>query len=47
MTDQELHDYSADHLYYELSMLYETAARLVHEVVSRVLWKKGNGAFFR
>lgn len=31
MTDQELHDYSADHLYYEMWMLYETAARLVHD----------------
>lgn len=31
MTDQELHDYSADNLYYELSMLFETAHRLVHD----------------
>jgi hypothetical protein len=31
MTDQELHDYSADHLSYELTMLYETAMRLKHE----------------
>lgn len=29
MTDQELHDYAADQLYYELWMLYEAAARLV------------------
>lgn len=27
MTDQELHDYAADHLYYELWMLYETALK--------------------
>ncbi len=31
MTDQELHDYAVDHLYYELWMLYETASRLVHD----------------
>jgi len=31
MTDQELHDYAADQLYYELWMLYEAAARLVHD----------------
>ncbi len=29
MTDQERHDYAADHLSYELTMLYETAAWLV------------------
>jgi hypothetical protein len=28
MTEEELRDYSADHLYYELFMLYETASRL-------------------
>jgi hypothetical protein len=28
---QELFDFSADHLYYELWMLYETGARLVHD----------------
>jgi len=31
MTDQDLHDYSADHLYHEIWMLFETAARLVHD----------------
>jgi len=38
MTDQELHDYSADHLYYELWMLYETAARLVNDPAVRTDW---------
>jgi len=28
MTDQELHDYAADHISYELTMLHETAQRL-------------------
>ena len=32
ITDQELKDYSADHLYYELWMLYETATLLVHSL---------------
>lgn len=31
MTDQELHDYAADHVSYELTMLYETAMRLKHD----------------
>ncbi len=31
MTHQELHDYAADHISYELAMLYETAMRLKHE----------------
>src|SRR5215467_13006895 len=31
MTEQKLRDYSADHIYYELFMLYETAARLRHD----------------
>jgi len=31
MTDQELENYSAEHLQYELWMLYETAARLAHK----------------
>jgi hypothetical protein len=31
MTDQELHEYATDHLCYELSMLYETARRLVYD----------------
>lgn len=38
MTDQEVHDYAADHLYYELWMLYETAARLVHDQAVRGDW---------
>jgi hypothetical protein len=32
MTDQELRDYSEDHLYYELWMWYETGSRLVHQI---------------
>jgi len=31
MTEQKLRDYSADHIYYELFMLFETAARLRHD----------------
>ena len=31
MNDEELHDYAADHLYYELWMLYEAATRLVND----------------
>lgn len=38
MTDQELHDYAADHLYYELLMLYETAMRLVHDPAIQTDW---------
>lgn len=38
MTDQELRDYAADQLYYELWMLYETAARLVHDHSVRSDW---------
>lgn len=38
MTDQELHDYSAGHLYYEMWMLYETAARLVHDPAVHSEW---------
>lgn len=38
MTDQELHDYAADHLYYELWMLYEAGARLVHDPAVHTDW---------
>lgn len=31
MTDQELHEFAADNLYYDLWMLYETGTRLVHD----------------
>src|SRR5260370_16018681 len=31
MTDDELLDYSREHVSYELSMFYETAARLEHD----------------
>lgn len=31
MNDQELFDYSDDHLHYEVSMLYDTADRLMHD----------------
>ena len=42
MTDQQLHDYSADHLYYEISMLYETAMRLVHDPAMQTDWISRN-----
>ncbi len=38
MTDQELQDYSADHLYYEIWMLYETGARLVQDPAVHSDW---------
>ena len=38
MTDQELQDYSADHLFYEIWMLYETAARLVRDPAGHSDW---------
>ncbi len=38
MTDQELHDYAADQLYYELLMLYEAAARLVKDQAVHSDW---------
>src|SRR5947209_13763848 len=38
MTDQELHDYAADRLDYELSMLHEMAMRLVHDPAIHTDW---------
>lgn len=38
MTGQELHDYAADHISYELTMLYETAMRLRHEKAIDTDW---------
>lgn len=43
MTDQELRDYAADHLYYELWMFYETGWRLLHDPAVRDdPWLMGN-----
>ena len=38
MTDQELRDYTADHVSYELTMLHETAMRLKHEKAIDTDW---------
>jgi hypothetical protein len=38
MTDQELRDYAADHVSYELTMLYETAMRLKRDKAIDTDW---------